>query len=37
MCGYSYLADDLQALDEFIELPSLEDILKDREAFAKSL
>ena len=34
--GTAYLADDLQALDEFIELPSLEDILKDREAFAKA-
>ena len=27
--GTAYLADDLQALDEFIELPSLEDILKE--------
>lgn len=34
--GTAYLADDLQALDEFIELPSLEDILKDRKAFAKA-
>lgn len=34
--GTVYLADDLQGLEEYVELPSLEAILKDREAFAKA-
>lgn len=34
--GTAYLADDLQELEEYVELPSWEAILKDREAFAKA-
>lgn len=34
--GTAYLADDLQGLEDYVELPSLEAILKDREAFAKA-
>lgn len=34
--GTAYLADDLQELEEYVELPSWDAILKDREAFARA-